>query len=60
MQGKSKFKTNCGKFKQLGDGIQVDFITDNRFTYDFYFCNEPLDKKLLADGICPIHCCNFT
>ena len=56
MQGKSEYKTRCGKFKRLGDGIQGDCITDDGYTWDFYFRNEPADKDLLAKGFCPMHC----
>ena len=45
MQGKSKYKTWCGKYKRIGDGIQTDCIADDGFTYDFYFRNEPVDTK---------------
>jgi hypothetical protein len=56
MQGKSKYKTRCGKFKRLGDGIQTDAIADDGYTWDFYFRNEPSDPALLAQGYCPMHC----
>jgi hypothetical protein len=56
MQGKSEYKTRCGKFKRLGDGIQGDCIADDGYTWDFYFRNEPIDKDLLAKGFCPMHC----
>jgi hypothetical protein len=56
MQGKSKYKTCCGKFKRLGDGIQMDAIADNGYTWDFYFCNEPINQELLAMGLCLMHC----
>ncbi len=55
-RGKSEYKTQCGKFKQIGDGIQADCIADDGFTYDFFFCNEPVEKKLLPRGFCPMHC----
>ena len=45
MQGKSEYKTCCGKFKRLGDGIQTDCIADDGYTWDFYFCNERFDHK---------------
>ena len=57
MQRKSEYKTCCGKFKRLGDGIQTDCIADDGYTWDFYFCNEPVDKEMLAKGNCPMHCC---
>ena len=56
MQGKSEYKTRCGKFKRLGDGIQGDCIADDGYTWDFYFRNEPVDKDLLTKGFCPMHC----
>jgi hypothetical protein len=56
MQGKSKYKVCCGKFKRLGDGLQGDCIADDGYTWDFYFCNKPSDPKLLAQGFCPMHC----
>ena len=56
MQGKSEYKTRCGMFKRLGDGIQGNCIANDGFTWDFYFRNEPVDKDLLAKGFCPMHC----
>ena len=56
MQGESEYKTCCGKFKRLGDGIQGDCITDDGYTWDFYFHNEPIDKDLLGKGFCWMHC----
>jgi hypothetical protein len=56
MQGKSEYKTRCGKFKRLGDGIQADCIADAGYTWDFYFCNEPSSPEFLAQGFCPMHC----
>jgi hypothetical protein len=56
MQGKSEYKTHCGKFKRLGDGLQGDCIADDGYMWDFYFRNEPCDPKLLANGYCPMHC----
>ena len=52
MQGKSEYKTCCGKFKRLGDGIQTDCIADDGYKWDFYFHNEPLDKEMLTKGNC--------
>jgi len=43
MQGRSEYKTRCGKYKRLGGGIQADCIADDGFIYDFYFHNEPPD-----------------
>jgi hypothetical protein len=56
MQGKSQYKTHCGKLKQLGDGIQGDCSANDGYTWDFYFRNKPVDKDLLAEGFCPMHC----
>jgi hypothetical protein len=55
-QGKCEYKTRCGKFKRLGDGLQGDCIADDGYTWDFYFRNEPIDPNLLAMGFCPMHC----
>ncbi len=57
MQGQSEYKTRCGKFKQIGDGLQTDCVADDGYTYDFYFCNEPVPKKWMDKGVCPMHCC---
>jgi hypothetical protein len=40
MQGESEYKTRCGKFKRIGDGLQGDCIADNGYTWDFYFHND--------------------
>lgn len=56
MQGKSKYKTRCGKYKRLGDGLQCDCIADDGVTHDFYFCNEPVPMKWIQKGMCPMHC----
>ena len=45
MQGKSEYKTRCGKFKMIGDGIQTDCMADDGYTYYFYFHNEPVNQK---------------
>ena len=55
MQGKSEYKTRCGKFKRIGDGIQTDCIADDAYTYAFYFCNEPPDEKYIRMGMCPFY-----
>jgi hypothetical protein len=31
MQGKSEYKSHCGKFKKVRDGIQVDCIADDGY-----------------------------
>jgi hypothetical protein len=56
MQRKSQYKSRCGKFKRLGDGLQGGCIADDGYTWDFYFWNEPCDLELLANGYCPMHC----
>jgi hypothetical protein len=56
IQGKCKYKSHCGKFKQLGDRLQEDCIADDGYTWDFYFRNEPVNAELLAQGYCPMHC----
>ncbi len=48
--------SRCGKFKQLGDGLQGDCIADNGYRWDFYFKNELVNAELLAQGYCPMHC----
>ncbi len=55
MQGQSIYKTRCGKFKQIGNGIQTDAIADNSYTFDFYFRNEPVDRKWIQQGLSPMH-----
>ena len=55
IQGNCEYKTHCGKFKQLGDGLQGDCITNDCYTWDFYFRNKPTDKDVLAEGFCPMH-----
>jgi hypothetical protein len=55
MQGKSEFKTHCGKYKRIGDGIQADYIADDGYTYNLYFRNEPVSQNWLDAGFCPMH-----
>jgi hypothetical protein len=50
-QGKCEYKTWCGKFKRIGDGLQGDCIADNGYTWDFYFQNEPIDARFLQQGM---------
>ena len=54
-QGKSEYKTRCGKFKRIGDGLQSDCIADDGDTYSFYFRNEPVDKHWTSMGLSPMH-----
>jgi hypothetical protein len=56
MQGVSEYKTCCGKFKRLGDGIQGNCIANSDYTWDVYFPNEPINQELLAQGDSPMHC----
>ena len=55
MQGQSQYKTRCGKYKRIGDGIQTDCIADDGYTQQFYFRNEPVDQKWTAMGLSPMH-----
>ena len=55
MQGRSEYKTRCGKFKRIGDGIQTNCIANDCYTYDFYFRNKPVDKKWIDKGMCTMH-----
>ena len=55
MQGQSMYKTRCGKFKRIGDGLQTDCIADDGYTWDFYFRNEPVDHAWIHQGLSPMH-----
>ena len=55
IQGNSEYKTSCGKFTRIGYGIQADYIADDGFTYEFYFCNEPVNQKWIDKGMLPMH-----
>mmetsp|Transcript_14413 Transcript_14413/g.30257 ORF Transcript_14413/g.30257 Transcript_14413/m.30257 type:complete len:556 (-) Transcript_14413:739-2406(-) len=55
MHGKSQYKTRCGKYKRIGDGIQTDAIADDGYTWDFYFRNEPVNSKWIKKGLSPMH-----
>ena len=55
IQGNSQYKTRCGKYKRIGDGIQTDCIEDDGFTCDFYFRNEPVDEKWIHMGMSLMH-----
>ncbi len=55
MQGKSQYKTCCWKYKRIGDGLQTDAITNDGYTFDFYFRNEPVDNKWIKKGLLPMH-----
>ena len=56
MRGKSQYKTRCGKFKRIGDGLQADCLADDGYTFDFYFRNEPVDAEWKEMGLSPLHC----
>ena len=56
MQGQSIYKSRCGKFKRVGDGLQADCLADDGYTFDFYFRNEPVDEKWVQMGLAPLHC----
>jgi hypothetical protein len=55
-QWKCEYKTRCGKFKRIGDGLQCDCIANDGYTWDFYFRNELIEAHLLAQGYCPMYC----
>ena len=55
IQGYSIHKNRCGKYKRIGYGIQIDCIADDGFTWDFYFRNEPVDKKCTDMEMLPMH-----
>ena len=55
MRGKSIYKTRCGKFKRIGDGLQADCLADDGYTFDFYFRNEPVDEHWIKKGLSPLH-----
>ncbi len=44
MQGKSRYKACCGKFKRLGDEIQTVCIADDGYTWDFIVATSLLTK----------------
>ena len=56
MQGKCLYKSRCGKFKRVGDGLQADCLADDGYTFDFYFRNEPVDEQWVQMGLAPLHC----
>ena len=45
IQGQSEYKTGTGLCKRIGDGLPVNALADDGYTYNFYFCNEPVDEK---------------
>ena len=55
MRSISEFKIRCGKFKRIGDGIQADCLSDDGYTFAFYFRNETVDQKWLDMGLAPLH-----
>ena len=44
-QGTLEYITRYGRRRRIGDGLLADCITDNGYTFDFYFRNEPVDPK---------------
>ena len=57
MQGRSEYKSCCGKFKSIGNRIQADCITDDGYTVNFYFRYKPVDQKWLSMALSPMHAC---
>ncbi len=52
MQSQSIYKTQCCKFKWIGNGIQTNVIAK-----DWLFCNEPMPAKWIQKGLSPMHAC---
>ena len=42
-------------YKDEGDGFQADALSDDGYTYTFYFRNQPAPKKYLDMGFSPLH-----
>jgi hypothetical protein len=42
-------------YKQEGDGFQCDAISDDGYTYSFYFRNQPPPDKYIKSGYSPLH-----
>lgn len=55
MKGILQYKTQCGKFKRIWDGIKTDIINDAGYTWHFYFYNKPVSKKLIDKELSPMH-----
>jgi hypothetical protein len=53
MQGKSEYKTHCGKFKRLGDGIQGNCFANYGYAWDFNFEMSPSIQSSLRRDIVP-------
>ena len=53
-QGMHKDKRRI-TYKTGGDGFQCDALCNYGFTYQVYFRNEPADKKLVQQGMSPLH-----
>jgi len=58
-QGKCEYKTRCGKFKRIGDGLQADCIADNGYTWDFFSATSQLTRTSSQRAIapCTAGCC---
>ncbi len=55
IQGKFQYKTHCGNYKTIGDGIKTNAIADDGYTVDFYFQNEPVAKKWISLDLSLLH-----
>ena len=42
-------------YKKEGDGFQCDCLTDDGYTFTFYFRNQPAPKNYLDLGFSPLH-----
>jgi len=53
------FKENQDKqrisYKREGDGFLTDAISEDRYTYSFYFRNMPAPKKFIQKNFSPLH-----
>ena len=56
MKGKCINKSRCGKFKRVDNRLQADCLSDNGYTFDFYFRNDPVDEQWVQMGLAPFHC----
>ncbi len=56
-QGKLQHKVQWGKHKRPGDGLQVDSLAGDGYTFMFNSCNKLIEQKCLDMGFSPMHCC---
>ena len=56
MQWKSIYKTCSGKYKRIGGGLQAEFLANDGYIFDFYFCNESVDEVWLEKELSLLHC----